>query len=330
MKSIKAIELTLTCILFAAITAMSSTQAAIFGGSIKNDNIKENHRHLKKKCKDKKGKLNVKGMVDKFSCKKLATMGLCNERYKKGRKTKIFDKCPNSCNIDTEGEFKVKGIEMFKKKITCEKIKRKKACNKKQKNGRPLFNLCPISCEKLRFCEEENVPSQVPTESPTESPTEFSIPPSSLFPSYVEESCLIRNVDILDALDNAFGEENCSVTSEFTRGRQGITITTSCSVCPTPGYYTTKMTYTATIADCNSGDEPCPLDIEYVSTYPNNSFMETGDFEEEGEGTEEGGEGAIVLSYLSDVKKKIRFPPVPPSDMPSQMPGASPSFKCYE
>jgi len=97
MKSIKAIALTLTCLLFAAITAVSSTQAAIIGGSIKNNNIKEYHRHLKKKCRDKKGKLTVKGMVEKFNCKKLATMGLCNEMYKKGKR--MFDKCPKSCTI---------------------------------------------------------------------------------------------------------------------------------------------------------------------------------------------------------------------------------------
>ena len=106
-KSFKANVLTLTCLLFAAITAVSSsTQAAVIGGSIKkNNNINKeyNHRHLKKKCKDKKGKLKLKlkgkGKKKKFSCKKLAKKGLCNEIYKKGNKTKmIFDKCPKSCN----------------------------------------------------------------------------------------------------------------------------------------------------------------------------------------------------------------------------------------
>ena len=105
-KSFKANALTLTCLLFATITAVSSsTQAAVIGGSIKNNNNinKEyNHRHLKKKCKDKKGmlKLKVKGKKKKFSCKKLAKKGLCNEIYKKGKKKSkmIFDKCPKSCN----------------------------------------------------------------------------------------------------------------------------------------------------------------------------------------------------------------------------------------
>ena len=119
-KSFKANALTLTCLLFAAITAVSSsTPAAVIGGSIKknnnNNNNKEYHRHLKKKCKDKKGKLKVKGKKKKFSCKKLAKKGLCNEIYKKGKKkTKmIFDKCPKSCSNIIPQPIKLLTAGMF-------------------------------------------------------------------------------------------------------------------------------------------------------------------------------------------------------------------------
>ena len=112
MKSFKAITLTLTCLLFAAITAVSSTQkAAIIGGSIKNHNIKEDHRHLRKECKDKNGKFKVKGKRRKINCKKLAKKGLCNKKYKKGKKTKISDICRKSCNkpkqLLTAGNFAI-------------------------------------------------------------------------------------------------------------------------------------------------------------------------------------------------------------------------------
>jgi len=287
MKLFQAIALTLTCLLFTIIAAVSSTQAAIISGDIHNGNIKEYHRQLKKKCKDKKGKFKVKGMSKKINCRKLAKKNLCNKKYKKGKKKKIFD-------------------------------------------------ICPISCEI--FCEETMMPSEVPTDSPTATtfPSIFpsstdeplSESPFSTFqPSTENESCLIRHVDILSALDNAFGAENCSdetemMTSDYLTGFMDdltpmLTYTTSCSVCPSPGYFTTKMTYVANIVDVDSDDDPCPFHFEYYSTYVHMSYMEYGYLNE-------GGEEYIFFNALSNVKNNVENPPTSPSEMPSSY-----SFSCY-
>jgi len=289
MKLFQAIALTLTCLLFTIIAAVSSTQAAIVSGDINNGNIKEHHRQLKKKCKDKKGKFKVKGMSKKINCRKLAKKDLCNKKYKKGKKKKIFDKCPISCEI---------------------------------------------------FCEETMMPSEVPTDSPTAttfpsifpSSTEepFSESPFSTFPPSTEnELCLIRHVGILSALDNAFGAENCSVetemmTNDFLTGCTDdrtpmLQYTTSCSVCPSPGYFTTKMTYVANIVDVDSDDDPCPFYYEYYSTYVHMSYMELGYLNEGGEGVD-----IDIFHALSYVKNEVENPPISPSEMPSSY-----KFSCY-
>jgi len=208
MKSFKAIALTLTCLTFTTITAVSSTQAAIISASIKNDNIKENHRHLEECIDILNEAFQLKGKGDELSCKERAEKGQCLRTYKRItkpnctcnkkncciEKTKVFEKCAKSCNacdiidpcIDIGVRFKVKGLTVEgiirnNNKITCKKIKKKNACNEIQKDGKPLFEfvVCPISCET--FCVESNVPSLSP--APTWSPTASILPTSSISPT---------------------------------------------------------------------------------------------------------------------------------------------------
>jgi len=318
MKLFQAMALTLTCLLFTIIAAVSSTQAAIISGDIHNGNIKEYHRQLKKKCKDKKGKFKVKGMSKKINCRKLAEKNLCNKKYKKGKKKKIFDKCPISCEI------------------FCEETMMPSEVPTDSPTATTFPSIVPSSTEEP-LSEMPNV-GEVPTDSPTAtifpsifpSSTEepLSESPFSTFPPSTEnESCLIRHVDILSALDNAFGAENCSdetemMTSDYLTGSMDdltpmLTYTTSCSVCPSPGYFTTKMTYVANIVDVDSDDDPCPFHFEYYSTYVHMSYWEIGYLNE-------GGEDADIFNALSYVKNQVENPPISPSEMPSSY-----SFSCY-
>lgn len=127
------------------------------------------------------------------------------------------------------------------------------------------------------------------------------------------ETCLIQHDAILFALDNAYGEENCSVeiemiSTEFQTEKVLAHITT-CSVCPTPGYYGTKVKYFAIGGD-GDPDDLCPYNVEYTSTYSTTSLMET-------EYLYEGG-GANIFKFLSEVIEKIYDPPVRPAEMPSR------------
>merc|ERR1712241_130891 len=140
--------------------------------------------------------MGVIGINSKKDCKTFGEKGFCENELQSGEK--VFEVCQKSCNAcqpgnpttsptefndvatesptssptescrDKKGDFKVKGITKLKNKTSCKQIKKKQLCNKKQKNGQPLFVLCPISCET--FCEPQS-PTTSPTESPTQSPT---------------------------------------------------------------------------------------------------------------------------------------------------------------
>jgi len=136
-------------------------------------------------------------------------------------------------------------------------------------------------------------------------------------------TCLIQHLGIITLMEDAFGEENCSPDSSNSEDTQ-IFI---CAACPTPGYYTTKIEYYATIPDV--AVEPCPSYINYYSTYPDMSSFAFDCFE--GYDGPEGDSctGYLALpEYLGWVKGVIKDPPVPTSDMHSTQ-SIGVEFSCY-
>ncbi|OEU12552.1 hypothetical protein FRACYDRAFT_243804 [Fragilariopsis cylindrus CCMP1102] len=76
-----------------------------------------------------------------------------------------------SCK-DKIGTFKVKGINISgNKKLTCQKVKKKKKCHQKGNNGKQLSELCPIQCQTT-FCGEDHNSKNIPITDDNDNDTD--------------------------------------------------------------------------------------------------------------------------------------------------------------